>query len=165
MLVREVEYYKINTNQLKILLLYVEQDIHDHDRQATAFNLLRAIIARKINVPEIHEIMQKVAELSIISELSHVRMQARIVFHHFVMEYPLGNTLENHLGFYLSQLRFEMRFGRESAIEMIQTLINSFPLVSRLITYLFNILYDLRLNTPTKYLYLGINEFSDFLFW
>lgn len=140
---RDVKYYKINTNQLKILLLYVEQDIHDHDRQATAFNLLRAIIARKINVREIHEIMQKVAELSIVSELSHVRTQARIVFHHFIMEYPLGNSLDKHIGFYLSQLSFELRYGRESAIEMIETLVNSFPLVRNTITLNFSCKYDL----------------------
>lgn len=108
----------------------MEQDIHDHDRQATAFNLLKAIIARKIDFPEIYDIMQKIAEISIVSELSHVRTQARIVFHNFIMDYPLGNKLDNYLGFYLSQLSFELRYGRESAIEMVQTLINSFPLVS-----------------------------------
>lgn len=133
MLVRDVKYHKIDINQLKILLLYVEQDIHDHDRQATAFNLLKAIIARKIDFPEIYDIMQKIAEISIVSELSHVRTQARIVFHNFIMDYPLGNKLDNYLGFYLSQLSFELRYGRESAIEMVQTLINSFPLVSVLI--------------------------------
>lgn len=106
--------------------------MHDHDRQATAFSLLKAIIARKINVPEIHDIIQKVAEISIISELSHVRTQARIVFHNFILDYPLGNTLDNYLGFYLSQLSFELRYGRESAIEMIQTLVNSLPQVRNL---------------------------------
>lgn len=129
-LVRDVKYYSIEISQLKILLVYVEQDMHDHDRQATAFNLLRAIISRKLIIPEIHEVMKKVAELSIVSELDYVRTQARIVFYQFLMEYPLGNLLEKHLTFYLSQLSYEMQYGRESAIEMIQTLINSFPLVS-----------------------------------
>ncbi|CAG9813428.1 unnamed protein product [Phaedon cochleariae] len=127
-LVRDVKYYTIDTNQLKILLLYVEQDIHDHDRQAIAFNLLKAIIARKVITPELNEVMEKIAELSITSELDHVRAQARSVFHQFFMEYPLGNSLEKHLGFYLSQMSYELKYGRDSSIEMIQTLINSFPL-------------------------------------
>lgn len=130
-LVRDVKYYKIEVSQLKVLLLYVEQDMHDHDRQATAFNLLRAIIARKLVIPEIHDVMGKVAELSIISELDHVRVQARIVFYQFLMEYPLGILLEKHLTFYLSQLAYEMQFGRESAIEMISTLVGSFPMVCK----------------------------------
>ncbi|XP_050316163.1 small subunit processome component 20 homolog [Anthonomus grandis grandis] len=127
-LVRDVQYYTVNTNQLKVLLMYVEQDMHDHDRQATAFNLLKAIISRKLIVPEIHDVMGKVAELSITSELNHVRTQARSVFHQFIMEYPLGNSLDKHLSFYISQMSFDMQYGRESAIEMIQALINSFPL-------------------------------------
>ncbi|KAJ8971910.1 hypothetical protein NQ314_000481 [Rhamnusium bicolor] len=99
-LVRDVKCYTIDISQLKALLLYAEQDIHDHDRQATAFNLLKAIITRKLIVPEINEVMEKVAELSITSELNYIRAQSRTVFHQFLMEYPLGNTLEKHLGFY-----------------------------------------------------------------
>ncbi|KAH1010705.1 small subunit processome component 20 homolog [Dendroctonus ponderosae] len=127
-LVRDVHYYTVTTDQLKALLIYVEQDMHDHDRQATAFSLLKAIISRKLIVPEIQDVIAKVAELSIISELNYVRSQSRSVFHQFIMEYPLGNSLEKHLSFYISQMSFEMQHGRESAIEMIHTLINSFPL-------------------------------------
>ncbi|XP_076264086.1 small subunit processome component 20 homolog isoform X2 [Rhynchophorus ferrugineus] len=127
-LVRDVQYHVIDKNQLKILLLYVEQDMHDHDRQATAFNLLKAIIARKLTATEINSVMSKVAELSITSELNHVRTQARTVFHQYLMEYPLQDTLEKHLGFYLSQLSYDLQHGRESAIDMIQTLIHTFPL-------------------------------------
>lgn len=76
-LVRDVEYYIVDTNQLKALLMYVEQDMHDHDRQATAFGLLKAIISRKLIVPEIHDVVSKVAKLSITSELNYVRAQAR----------------------------------------------------------------------------------------
>ncbi|XP_056635303.1 small subunit processome component 20 homolog isoform X1 [Diorhabda sublineata] len=127
-LVREVTYHTIDTNQLKILLLYVEQDIHNYERQATAFNLLKAILSRKINAPELSDVMEKVAELSITSETDHVRVQSRAVFHQFIMDYPLGDRVEKHLSFYISQLDYELRYGRESAIEMIMTLINSFPL-------------------------------------
>ncbi|KAG5868691.1 hypothetical protein JTB14_031637 [Gonioctena quinquepunctata] len=127
-LVRDAKCHTIDTNQIKILLLYVEQDIHDHDRQATAFNLLKAILARKIIIPELNDIMEKVAELSIVSELDYIRSQARVIFHQFLMEYPLGNTLEKHLGFYLSQMSYELKYGRESSLEMIHTLITTFPL-------------------------------------
>ncbi|XP_030763250.1 small subunit processome component 20 homolog [Sitophilus oryzae] len=127
-LVRDVKYYVIDTNQLKTLLLYVEQDMHNYERQATAFSLLKAIITRKLIVPEMHSVMSKVAELSITSEINYVRTQARLVFHQFIMEYPLGNSIDKHLGFYIAQLSFELQDGRVSAIEMIHTLINTFPL-------------------------------------
>lgn len=119
----------MTTDQLKILLMYAEQDLHNHDRQATAFALLKAIIHRKLVIPEIHDTMSKVAELSITSELNHVRLQARLVLHQFIMEYPLGKKLDKHVSFYISQLNYELQFGRESALEMIQMLITSFPMV------------------------------------
>ncbi|KAK4873532.1 hypothetical protein RN001_015561 [Aquatica leii] len=127
-IVRDVKYYKIANDQLKMLLLYVEQDLHSYERQAIAFTLLKAIIFRKLTVSEIHAVMRKVAELSIMSELSHVRVQARSVFHQFIMNYPLKNKIENHVAFYISQINYDLQFGRESAIEMIHTFINSFPI-------------------------------------
>ncbi|XP_066256541.1 small subunit processome component 20 homolog [Euwallacea similis] len=148
-LVRDVQYYTVDTNQLKVLLLYVEQDMHDHDRQATAFSLLKAIIARKLIVPEIHDVMSKVAELSVVSELSHVRAQARSVFYQFAMEYPLGNTLEKHLSFFISQMSYEIQYGRESAVETLHSLINSFPLSV------------LKKNSPTLLVTLGARLVND----
>lgn len=64
---------------MKTLLLYAEQDMHDFNRQATAFALLKAVLARKLVAPEMHDVMDKVAKLSITSELAHVRLQARQV--------------------------------------------------------------------------------------
>ncbi|CAG9859449.1 unnamed protein product [Phyllotreta striolata] len=148
-LVRDVNYYNIDSNQSKILLLYVEQDIHNYERQATAFNLLKSILSKKINAPELAEVMDKVAELSVMSEVDHVRMQSRNVFHQYLMDYPMGNDLEKHLSFYLSQLSYEMRFGRESAIEMISTLINSFPLVV------------LKAQSATMFITLGVRLVND----
>ncbi|XP_044750615.1 small subunit processome component 20 homolog [Coccinella septempunctata] len=127
-LLRDVKYHIIDQDQLKILLCYVEKDMYDYDRQAVAFNLLKAILIRKLIVSELSEIMEKVAELSITSEMDHVRNQARDVFHKYLMDYPLGKELEKHVSFYLSQTSFELQYGRESALAMLKTLIVTFPL-------------------------------------
>ncbi|XP_045464607.1 small subunit processome component 20 homolog [Harmonia axyridis] len=127
-LLRDVKYHIIDQDQLKILLSYVEKDMYDYDRQAVAFNLLKAILIRKLIVPELSDIMAKVAELSITSEMDHVRNQSRDVFHKYLMDYPLGKELEKHVSFYLSQSSFELQHGRESALDMLKTLVNTFPL-------------------------------------
>lgn len=72
-LIRHVKYYTIDKDQLKILLLYVEQDLHDHDKQASAFTLLKAIISAKLVVPEMYEVIDKVSKMSIVAELPKVR--------------------------------------------------------------------------------------------
>lgn len=130
-IVRDLKSYKINEEQLKILIIYAEQDLHDNDRQGTAFALLRAILSRKLISNEIHGVMDKVAKLSVTSELDNVRQQARALFHTFIIEYPLGKKLEKHLSFYLSQLDYEMKTGRQSALEMLYGIITGFPLVRK----------------------------------
>jgi U3 small nucleolar RNA-associated protein 20 len=45
------------------------------------------------------------------------------------MDYPLGKKLERHLAFYISQLNYEVKSGRESALEMVLSVITSFPVV------------------------------------
>ncbi|KAK5640555.1 hypothetical protein RI129_011366, partial [Pyrocoelia pectoralis] len=127
-IVRDVKYHTIANSQLKTLLLYVEQDLNDNDRQAIAFTLLKAIIHRKMMAAEMHTVMRQVAELSVTSELHHVRVQARSVFNHFIMNYPLKKKVDSHIAFYVSQTKYPVQSGRESAIEMIQTFINNFPI-------------------------------------
>ena len=127
-LVRSVKFYTLTNEQLKALLLYAEQDLNDVQRHATAFGLLRAILSRKLITPEIHDVMERVATVSITSLVSHVRIQARSVFHHFLLDYPLGKKLKKHLLFYISQLSYDLQSGRESALEMINTVISTFPI-------------------------------------
>lgn len=136
-IVRDVKHFTISTDQLKALLMYAEQDIHNTDKRATAFGLLKAIIARKMVFPEMYLVMEKVAALSITSELEHVRLQSRSVFYSYLMEYPLGKHLSKHIIFYLTQTSYEMQPGRLSALEMIHSIVTGFPLVSTFISYLF----------------------------
>ncbi|KMR04659.1 small subunit processome component 20-like protein [Lasius niger] len=127
-IVRDVKYFSIDAEQLKILILYAEQDLHDSDKHATAFTLLKAIIHRKMVVPEMHPVMEKVANLSITTELEHVRSQSRSLFYTYLMEYPLGKHLDKHIYFYLKQLSYEVQPGRLSALEMIHAIVTGFPL-------------------------------------
>ena len=104
--------------------------MHDSDKHATAFGLLKAIIHRKLVVQEMHPVMEKVARLSIISDLENVRKQARTVFYSYLLDYPLGKQLEKHISFYLAQLQYEDQPGRLSAISMLYSIITGFPVVS-----------------------------------
>lgn len=44
-LVRDTSYHTLSEEQLKSLLSYIEQDIYDYTRQATAFTLLKVCIS------------------------------------------------------------------------------------------------------------------------
>ncbi|KAG8313354.1 U3 snoRNP protein [Homalodisca vitripennis] len=125
--VRDVKLHQLTRQQQRTLLQYCEQDVHNYSRQTLAFSLLKAILGRGWKLPELNAVMEKVAKISITADHDHVRLQARQVFHQYLMGYALGKKFEKHLTWYLQQLEYDLQPGRESALEMIKTLINTLP--------------------------------------
>ncbi|XP_078326712.1 small subunit processome component 20 homolog isoform X1 [Crassostrea virginica] len=126
-LVRDVKMYKLEETQLQVLLTFCEEDLYDYNRQSTAFSLLKAILSRKLNVPEVLELIKKVEDMSITADSPHVRRECRQIALQYILEYPLGKLLNKHLEYYITQLSYEMEMGRESALEMLATIFSSFP--------------------------------------
>lgn len=72
-LIRNVKYYNIEVEQLKTLLLYAEEDCQHDEKQANSFNLLKAILEAKLVAPELHEVMEKISKICILSESAKSR--------------------------------------------------------------------------------------------
>uniref|UniRef100_A0A3Q3VPZ3 Uncharacterized protein n=1 Tax=Mola mola TaxID=94237 RepID=A0A3Q3VPZ3_MOLML len=126
-LVKNVKSSKISETQLQVLLGYAEEDIYDQSRQATAFGLLKAILSRKLIVPEMEEVLKKVAKLSVTGSNSMIRIHCRQIYLKYLLDYPLGKKLREHLDFVVAQLRYDHDTGRESTLEMLAYIFQTFP--------------------------------------
>ncbi|KAM9334967.1 small subunit processome component 20 homolog [Symphorus nematophorus] len=126
-LVKNVKSNEISETQLQVLLGYAEEDIYDQSRQATAFGLLKAILSRKLIVPEMEDVLKKVAKLSVTGSNTMIRVHCRQIYLKYLLDYPLGKKLREHLDFVVSQLRYEHDTGRESVLEMLAYIFQTFP--------------------------------------
>ncbi|XP_043964664.1 small subunit processome component 20 homolog [Gambusia affinis] len=126
-LVKNIKSNKISETQLQVLLGYAEEDIYDQSRQATAFGLLKAILSRKLIVPEMEQVLKKVAKLSVTGSNNMIRTHCRHIYLKYLLDYPLGKKLKFHLDFVVAQLQYEQDTGRESVIELLASIFQMFP--------------------------------------
>lgn len=56
---------------------------------------------------------------------------------HYLLDYPLGKNLKNHLEFYVIHLEYEQESGRQSALEMLACIFDTFPQVQIISSHLF----------------------------
>lgn len=130
-MLRECGSYQPTTAQLRFLLNWSFTDIEDTEARGTAFALLRAIMGRKLVVPEIYDLMAgRVQEMLIRSQAANVRDLCAQSLLQFLLDYPLGEKrLQQHLEFLLNNMQgYEHESGRLSALEFMGTLIAKFPL-------------------------------------
>lgn len=127
-LVRRHDISDISKEQLHTLLdLPIFFDLEGR-ACITALNLLKAVIGRKLLVPELYDLVKKVEQVMIRSQVEAERKLASQVLLQFLLDYPLGpRRLQQHLDFFITNIGYEETSGREAALEMVHTVISKFP--------------------------------------
>ncbi|XP_057768678.1 uncharacterized protein LOC130988750 [Salvia miltiorrhiza] len=93
-----------------------------------ALSLLKAIIHRKLVVPEIYDLVRIVAELMVQSQDEPIRKKCRQILLQFLLGYHLSQKLkQHHLNFLMENLSYKHSSGRESVLEMLHAIILKFP--------------------------------------
>ncbi|TIC25980.1 hypothetical protein E3Q12_00708 [Wallemia mellicola] len=126
-ILREVKTATIKEEQLKHLLVLIKPDLEEHDRQHTLFTLLKSIINRKLIVPEIYEIMERVSEVMVTNQSSQVREICRNIYLQFLLDYPQGKArVKKVFEFLAKNLSYVYESGRLSVMELLSVIIQKF---------------------------------------
>ena len=127
-MLRRCEEYAPSNAQLRFLLGWSFTDLEEGAQRQTAFTLLRAILARKLMLPEVYDLMERVQELIVRSQSSQIRQLAASSLLVFLLDYPLSpQRLQSHVQFLLTNTSYEHESGRESALHMLSTILLKFP--------------------------------------
>ena len=104
-LIRHCKTANISEGQLRLLLQFPVFADLEGTSGSTAIALLKAVVSRKLLIPELYDMMTKVSKLMIRSQMPPVRQACSQVFLQFLLDYPLGpKRLQQHLDFLLTNL-------------------------------------------------------------
>lgn len=117
----------VKEDDLLFLPQLLAPDLEEPSRQASVFTLLRAIVARKLVVPELYDLMTTVAAILVTSQSSHTRESARSLLLQFLLDYPQGaGRLQTTLAFLARNLSYAHASGRSSVLELLHALMTKF---------------------------------------
>ena len=124
---------KLSQSQLKVLLSFAQQDILESGRQAVAFGLVRAIIARKLVCEEVYDLMDTVAEHMVTSQSEQTRALSAQTLILFMLDFPMGDKrLHAHMTGLVRNLDYGYESGRKVVLEVRLPLPLRLPLPCRL---------------------------------
>lgn len=126
-ILRECPSSNVKETDLLFLLEILTPDLEEPSHQASAFALLRAIVSRKLVVPELYDLMTTISSILVTSQSPHTRESARSLLLQFLLDYPQGSgRLQTTLTFFARNLSFEHVSGRLSVLELLHAVITKF---------------------------------------
>lgn len=131
---------ELKDSSVSYILKKIEPDLDSPERQGTAFGFLKAIMFKRVMIPEIYDCMDIVSKLMVTSTTSEIRQVSRSVFYNFLMEYDQSRgRLEKQFKLIINNLKYPAQAGRLSVMELILTIVrkSSKDLLSRLATSFF----------------------------
>jgi U3 small nucleolar RNA-associated protein 20 len=126
-ILRQCPTANVKEDDLLFLLQLLAPDLEEPSRQGSVFALLRAIVARKLVVPELYDLMTTVSSILVASQSVHTRESARSLLLQFLLDYPQGaGRLQTTLAFLAQNLSYEHATGRSSVLELLHALVTKF---------------------------------------
>ena len=127
-IIRDRKGLVLKDEQLAYLIAIISPDMEETEQQPALFALLRAITSRTFVVPEIYDLMDRVAEILVTNQSAGTREICRSIYLQFLLDYPQGKKrlaaslefLAKNLGGYVHES------GRTSVLEFVNAILKKF---------------------------------------
>jgi U3 small nucleolar RNA-associated protein 20 len=122
---RERKSVEIREIEIVEVLKRIAPDLDEPDRQGVTFNFIRAVLARKYEMPEVYDLVDKIAVIMVTSHSPGARDVARGVYVHFLVDYSqTSNRWAKQQKFLIKNLEYNYPEGRRSVMESMNMLLN-----------------------------------------
>lgn len=138
--VRHKPEVHVKPSAISYILLRIQPDLEEPNKQGLAFNFVKSIISQHIMIPEIYDVIDRVAKIMVVNHAKEIRDMSRSVYYQFLMEYDQGRgRLEKQFKFLVSNLSYLTEEGRQSVMELLHQIISksSIELVLKLASSIF----------------------------
>ncbi|KAJ2776738.1 U3 snoRNP protein, partial [Coemansia interrupta] len=118
----------LDQEQLRDLIDFIRPDIEEPERQATAFNLIRAVLSRRLLVDSLYTLLDTIRELMVTAQADNMRELCRLTWFQFLMDYPLGERrISAAIAFIVQNASgYVFESGRTSALEIMGVIVSRF---------------------------------------
>lgn len=126
-IIRDCHSVDVTHKQLGVLLELIRPDLEQPDRQAVVFSMIKAILSRKLVLPEIYSLMDEVCRVMVTNQTDSIRSLCQQKFLQFILDYPhVEAKLQQQVNFVIKGLSYEHESGRITVLELLNDLLSHF---------------------------------------
>ena len=123
-ILRECQSVEIRDVDLSYLLQRIMPDLEEPERQGVTFNFIKAVMARKLMIPEVYDLVDKIGIMMVTNNTRSSRDVARGVYVHFLLSYPQSKQRwSKQVKFLIKNLEYNYPEGRQTVMEAVHTLL------------------------------------------
>lgn len=116
---------KPKDSSLSYVLGRVLPDLNEPNKQGLAFNFVKALVYKHIQLPELYDVIDTVRQIMVTNHSKEIRDVSRSVYYQFLMEYDQSKgRLEKQFKFMVDNLQYPSQEGRQSVMELINLIVN-----------------------------------------
>jgi U3 small nucleolar RNA-associated protein 20 len=118
----------LDTKSLRSLISLLQSAALDFDHHNSTFSLVKVLVAHRVLVPEMYDLMDKLVDISVTSRRPTVRQMTSQIVVRFLLEYPLASgKVAGYVQRIVQNLDYEYKDGRAAAVGLMAALTAKLP--------------------------------------